>query len=435
MALTYYEVLGVDQDATRAEITSAFRAQIRALHADAGGDDELAKHVSSAYNVLSNATKRAAYDRTLPPQQPTSPQPDATPSSPRRSGGATRDRVFTAAQGSPAFSMMSAGPAAWSWHTSAEDDDKSYGPSGTRPRSAVRTVVTILAFVAWVVAGAAVAFTLGLPLARIDALSVPAALTVGVGVHLVWSVLMITRAVMHRWGLVLSLLLTLVAAGVIYLDAGTPLPTLGAALCLAATMFTTYLSFGMALARAGTREGSDIIDSSFITQVGATTLGDRHPDVDHLLGVLQVAFGHRKGARVILLPDRITPRTDASPVRSQVALVTGRSVHLIAIPSLGADGLEISGSDLISDGQVHRNVVRDEVQALAARYGRGGQVRGYVIPTRLGAEPPAGTQAHGVSFGSLAQVVDTIGQEAGAELDKDNALFRRRALESMSLLV
>lgn len=79
--------------------------------------------------------------------------------------------------------------------------------------------------------------------------------------------------------------------------------------------------------------------------------------------------------------------------------------------------------------------MRDEVRALAGRYGRGGQVRGYVIPTRLGAEPPAGTQAHGVTFGSLAQVVDTIGQEAGPELDKDNALFRRRALESMSLLV
>lgn len=435
MALTHYEVLGVDQDATRSEITSAFRAQMRALHADAGGDDELAKHVSSAYNVLSNATKRAAYDRTLSPQQPTSPQPDETASSPRRSGGATRDRIFTSARSSPAFSMMRADPAAWSWHTPADDEGNSDSHSGTKSRSAVRTVVTILAFIAWAGAGTAATLTLGLPLARIDALSVPAALTVGASVHLIWSILMITRAVMHRWGLVLSLLLALAATGVIYLDAGTPLPTIEAALCLAATMATTYLSFGMALARAGSREGNGIIDSSFITQVGATTLGDRHPDVDHLLDVLQVAFGHRKGARVILLPDRVTPRTDASPVRSQVVVVIGRSVHLIAIPPLGTDGLEISGSDLISSGQVHRNVVRDEVQALAGRYGRGEQVRGYVIPTRLGAEPPAGTQAHGVTFGSLDQVVDTIGQDAGAELDKDNALFRRRALESMSLLV
>lgn len=435
MALTHYEVLGVDQDATRSEITSAFRAQMRALHADAGGDDELAKHVSSAYNVLSNATKRATYDRTLSPQQSTSPQPAAAPSSPRRSDGAARDRVFTSAQGSPAFSMMSADPAAWSWHTPADDEDSSDSRSGTKSRSAVRIVVTILAFIAWAGAGTAATFTLGLPLARIDALSVPAALAVGVSVHLIWSILMITRAAMHRWGLVLSLLLALAAAGVIYLDAGTPLPTIGAILCLAATMATTYLSFGMALARAGSREGNGIIDSSFITHVGATTLGDRHPDVDHLLGVLQVAFGHRKGVRVILLPDRVTPRPNTSLVRSQVAVVVGRSVHLIAIPPLGADGLEISGTEIISDGQVHRNVVHDEAQALRRRFGRGADVHGYVVPTLLATVPTEIDQAGGVSFGSLTQVIDAVGTDAGPSLDKANSLFRHQALESMSLLV
>lgn len=313
MAVTHYETLGVDRDATRAEITSAFRAQMRALHGDAGGDDELAKNVSSAYNVLSNATKRAAYDRTLPQQQASSPKPASSSSGTRTPTAASRDRVFTSAQASPAFSMMSANPVAREWYVPADEDDDSAGTAEAGSRSAIRIGLTILAFIAWIAAGAAAAFTLGLPLARIDALSAPVALTVGAGVHLVWSVLMITQAVLHRWGLALSLLLTLVAAVVIYLDAGTPLPTLGAALCLAATMVTTYLSFGMALARAGGREGSGIIDSSFITQVGATTLGDRHPDVDQLLGVLQVAFGHRKGVRVILLPDRITPRTDASP--------------------------------------------------------------------------------------------------------------------------
>src|SRR5699024_5531313 len=189
------------------------------------------------------------------------------------------------------------------------------------------------------------------------------------------------------------------------------------------------------LARAGAREGSGIIDSSFITQVGATTLGDRHPDIDRLLAALKDAFEHRKGVRVILLPDRITPRAHGSPVRAQVVVVVGRCVHLIAIPPIGVDGMEISGSEIISDRSVHRNVVRDEVQALAARYGRGGQVRGYVIPTRLGTEPPTGTQAHDVTFASMHQVIDTIGQEAGTDLDKENSLFRHRMLESMSLLV
>lgn len=433
MAITHYEALGVDQDATRAEITSAFRAQMRALHADAGGDDELAKQVSAAYNVLSNATKRAAYDRTLTQTQP--PRPDPTGSNPRQPDGATRrrDRVFTPQQAEPALSMMDVDPSGWEWHVAAEEEGAAAG--GARSRSVLRTVLTVLSFLAWTAAGAAAASTLGLPLARIDALSTPMALLAGVGAHLSWSVLMITRMVLRRWGLLLALAVAAGAAGVIYLDAGTPLPTLGAGLCLVASMATTYLSFGLVLARGGAREGGGIIDSSFITQVGATNIGDRHPDIDRLLRALQVAFGHRKGVRVILLPDRVTPRAHASPARAQVAVVVGLAVHLIAIPPIGDDGLEISGSDLIGGGQVHRNVVRDEVQALAARLGRASRVRGYVIPTRLAAEPPGGTEAHGVTFGSLDQVVDAIGQDAGADLDKDNALFRRRALESMSLLL
>jgi|SRR5690625_879903 len=438
MAITHYETLGVTEDATQAEITSAFRTQMRALHADAGGDDELAKRVSAAYNVLSNAARRAAYDRTLDQLQPSrrgpAPQPNPTRAS-RSSAGPARDRVFTAPQDGPAFSMMDVDPSSWDWYAPAEDVDAGVGRSAASGRSAFCAVLAVLSFLAWAGAGAAAASTLGLPLARIDALAVPAALTVGVGVHLTWTVLMVTRAVMHRWGLVFSLLLALVAAGVIHLEAGTPLPSVGAALCYLASMVTTYLSFGMVLARAGAREGSGIIDFSFITQVGATTIGDRHPDIDRLLTALKVAFEHRKGVRLILLPDRITPRTHGSPVRAQVAVVVGRGVHLIALPAIGGDGMEISGSEIISDRSVHRNVVRDEVQALAACYGRGGQVRGYVIPIRLGVEPPAGTEAHCVTFASLNQVIDAIGHDAGADLDKENGLFRRRALDSMSLLV
>lgn len=296
-------------------------------------------------------------------------------------------------------------------------------------------MLTVLSFLAWAAAGAAAASTLGLPLARLGALSVPLALLAGFAVHLVWSTLMVTMAVTHRWGLGFSLILALAGAVVIYLDAGTPLPMVGAALCYLASMATTYASFGMALTRAGSRQGGGIIDSSFITQVGATTLGDRHADIDRLLAALNLAFGHRTGARVILLPDRVTPRPTSSPIRTQAAVVVGKTVHLIAIPPVGRDGLEISGSDVISDGEVHRNVVRDEVAALAGRYGRSDQVHGYVVPTALTTEPPAGTQAHGVLFGSLGQVIDAIGSAAGADLDKENASFRHRALESMSLLV
>ncbi|MGO1259393.1 MAG: J domain-containing protein, partial [Brachybacterium sp.] len=375
MALTHYETLGVSRDASRADITAAFRTQMRALHGDAGGDDELAKHVSSAYNVLANASRRAAYDRTLAPQSPAaasdpSPASASAPTAPRR-------RVFHPERGTRASSMLDVDPTAWDWYIPVHDL-----PSGADAKSPRRrplfTIFLMVAFVAWAAAGAAAAATLGLPLARIGAVSTPVALLCGLGAHLVWSLLVITRSIFHRWGLLLTLLVAFAGAVCIYLDAGTPLPMLGSPLCLIASTTTTYLSFGVVLSRS-TQE-DNIIDSSFITQVGTTSLGSRNTDIERQLGALKGAFGHRDGVRVILLPDRVTPRPSTSPVRSQVAVVVGRSVHLIAIPPLGADGLEISGSEIIADGQVHRNVVRDEVQVLRGRYGRTADVHGYIVP-------------------------------------------------------
>ncbi|WP_295689323.1 J domain-containing protein [uncultured Brevibacterium sp.] len=428
MALTHYETLGVSRDASRAEITVAFRAQMRALHGDAGGDDELAKHVSSAYNVLANASRRAIYDRTLAPQSPAAasdPSPASAPTAPRH-------RVFLPERGTRASSMLDVDPTAWDWYIPVHDR-----PSGAGAKSPCRrplfTIFLVVAFVAWAAAGAAAAATLGLPLARIGAVSTPVALLCGVGAHLVWSALVITRSILRRWGLIAALLVTAAGAVCIYLDAGTPLPMLGSPLCLMASTLTTYLSFGVVLSRSS-RDG-DVIDSSFITQVGTTALCSRNADIERLLGALTGAFSHRDGVRVILLPDRVTPRPSTSPVRSQVAVVVGRSVHLIAIPPLGADGLEISGSEIINDGQVQRNVVHDEVQVLRRRYGRAADVYGYIVPTKLAAAPTEIEQVGGVSFGSLTQVLDAIGTSTGPSLDRPNALFRHRALESMTLLV
>ena len=116
----------------------------------------------------------------------------------------------------------------------------------------------------------------------------------------------------------------------------------GSALCLVATSLTTYASFGVVLARGSRgREHHRLL---------VHHPGRRHfawsaeRDVERLLGALTGAFGHRDGVRVILLPDRVTPKGGVSMVRSQVAVVVGRSMHLIAIPPLGAEGLQISGS-------------------------------------------------------------------------------------------
>jgi len=426
VALTHYETLGVPSDASKAEITAAFRSQMRALHGDAGGDDELAKHVSSAYNVLSNASRRAAYDRTLGPETP------LASSEPAKAPKAARHRVFHPEHSTRASEMLDVDPTQWDWYLPAHES-----PSGTDEKSPrrrhLRTILIVVAFIAWALAGAAAASTLGLPLERIGALQMPAALVCGVGAHLVWSALVITRSILRRWGLIAAFFVTVAGAVFIYLDAGTPLPLLGSVLCLIASVLTTYLSFGVLLSQKSREDG--IIDSSFITQVGATSLGPRNADVERLLGTLTGAFGHRDGVRGILLPNRITPRPGVSLIRTQVAVVVGRSVYLIAIPPLGTDGLEITGSEIVADGQVHRNVVHDEVQALRERYGRSTDVQGYVVPTKLTATPTEMEQVGGVSFGTLSQVLDAIGASAGPSLDRSNTLFRHRALESMALLI
>lgn len=63
----YYEVLGIGRDADEAEIRKAYRRLARKHHPDANPDDDQAaerfKEVREAYDVLSDAEKRAAYDR------------------------------------------------------------------------------------------------------------------------------------------------------------------------------------------------------------------------------------------------------------------------------------------------------------------------------------------------------------------------------------
>ncbi|MCR5142867.1 MAG: molecular chaperone DnaJ [Ruminococcus sp.] len=63
----YYEVLGVSKGASEDEIKKAFRKQARLYHPDLHPDDKEAeakfKEVNEAYEVLSDADKKAKYDR------------------------------------------------------------------------------------------------------------------------------------------------------------------------------------------------------------------------------------------------------------------------------------------------------------------------------------------------------------------------------------
>jgi len=70
----YYEVLGVERDATPEQIKKAYRRLARELHpdvagAEAGSEDRF-KDVSRAYEVLSNPEKRRMYDMGADPSSP-----------------------------------------------------------------------------------------------------------------------------------------------------------------------------------------------------------------------------------------------------------------------------------------------------------------------------------------------------------------------------
>lgn len=91
-------------------------------------------------------------------------------------------------------------------------------------RRHVRTARLVVAFVSWALAGAATAMTLGLPLARIDAVSTLVALLCGAGAHLVRSLLVITRRIFRRWGLIVTLLVAAAGAACISSTPAHPCP-------------------------------------------------------------------------------------------------------------------------------------------------------------------------------------------------------------------
>lgn len=58
----YYGILGVNLDATLAEIKAAFRKKVMVCHPDRGGTHEQMVQVNEAWEILSNAKTRAGYD-------------------------------------------------------------------------------------------------------------------------------------------------------------------------------------------------------------------------------------------------------------------------------------------------------------------------------------------------------------------------------------
>jgi curved DNA-binding protein CbpA len=63
----YYEVLGVNPDATSEEIEKAYRSAARRKHPDSGGNEEEMKALNEARDLLTNSATRKAYDEIRQP--------------------------------------------------------------------------------------------------------------------------------------------------------------------------------------------------------------------------------------------------------------------------------------------------------------------------------------------------------------------------------
>jgi DnaJ-like protein len=63
----YYDVLGVDKDASQAEIDRQYRREASKHHPDRGGNEEQMKSLNEAYRVLRNAGVRRSYDDAREP--------------------------------------------------------------------------------------------------------------------------------------------------------------------------------------------------------------------------------------------------------------------------------------------------------------------------------------------------------------------------------
>lgn len=61
----FYDVLGVQKNASEDEIKKAFRKLAVKYHPDNGGDENKFKEISEAYETLSNSDKRREYDQLL----------------------------------------------------------------------------------------------------------------------------------------------------------------------------------------------------------------------------------------------------------------------------------------------------------------------------------------------------------------------------------
>lgn len=76
MAFEYYDILGVNKNASIDEIKRAYRKKATTEHPDKGGDEKKFQEISNAYHVLSNPDKKRNYDNAGGSEQNSGGRPD-----------------------------------------------------------------------------------------------------------------------------------------------------------------------------------------------------------------------------------------------------------------------------------------------------------------------------------------------------------------------
>ena len=65
MAKNLYELLGLNQNATKSEIKSSYRSLVKQHHPDAGGEKEQFLAIQNAWEILNDPIKKEQYDRNF----------------------------------------------------------------------------------------------------------------------------------------------------------------------------------------------------------------------------------------------------------------------------------------------------------------------------------------------------------------------------------
>ena len=137
MTPTWYDLLGVEPDASSDEIRAAWKAGI----ADLDPTDRRFRTLNEAAEVLLDSDRRAAYDASLEPDDEAEPQPQAESPLTRQKLSARAQRATTVSDGS------------------AETEAQLEAPDETQPEHQPRTTAQ-RAIPAWLLAALAVLVTL-----------------------------------------------------------------------------------------------------------------------------------------------------------------------------------------------------------------------------------------------------------------------------------